>query len=1091
VADNAPFPSSRIYLHIEASAGDENPISNISIEYTNFYAGSIMCDPVMDGDIINQFGADQFTAVGQDWSHVFIDMDHSGIRTPILDHCYFEESRLMVRGEGNGEEEHPDFKNCEIYRQAMGLNLILGGQAESDEPCKNYVFYECEVYKSLFGDAGGDIIMKFNCDYVFGQDNEPNVFKSCYIHGAHDRLMHGRNGHIKFKNCKIDDSTDKGVYFHSVDANRDCKVEIYNTSFEGFGDCAVYIDAPDNSDFKLIMHNCVLTNCDGIARMNGERQLDGYITIVGDAEIQNCTIYDNHQGEGIHRVAGIYVANNEELDVTLKNNVVYDNDVGVYYEAAPAGAEEFHNHCVDDNDTDVVDWANWNNENENLDSDPELTDDANDDIHLLATSPCINTGTGDDDPDGSDNDIGAFGGPLADDFSEVILDRWANGVDDYTFHTDMEDYCSIDATINHLDDGVEDFGLKYDMFFMLVDSYVDNNDVLTIESGATIYMDAEVKFTVNGTLDAVGTGTGQGQRILMKPFNVADQQHDQNNIPEASKHDGLVINNGEDIELKYFEIWGSDLYGIYIKYDTDVDVFDNVKSHHNDYRGLYVFGSSVYGYVTIGVENSEFMDNGQEGIKFYKNLLNGFIDNCECKWNGSHGVYAYQGIDWIFKLTSSFNGGRGIYINDSGVADIVDSNIEDNDDQGIYLRDESLDLLGVHIFSNDNNGLYCTNSSFPQLMESTLEDNGVATGSGSAEVYLSSSSWIDLGQQKWNDFMDENVNNANNFLIYSADADAFGLDGTDCYYGEDRVGDGIPDAWSWFRPIGEEDENLMTPATHTDEGTLDEPYNVWSDDEADRLFTQAREAEKAEEYNTAITLYSRLLDRYPTSQKVFKSLQRLRRCWLKDGRDISDHLEFLIEFYCPGNALDLSDAIFYGIIQDQIITEDYVDALATLDDRMDNPRNGMDLLRARYNREMVLLARLEDRDGDVLNSLGSEIAFHEEQVELLEDQIHKYDNGELTDGEVMYASNFELLNIHPNPFNSTTTITFNLHESGSVRIGIFDMQGRETTILANNGHQTAGIHTVTWSPVDLPSGIYLCRMEANGQVATMKLAMVK
>jgi len=123
--------------------------------------------------------------------------------------------------------------------------------------------------------------------------------------------------------------------------------------------------------------------------------------------------------------------------------------------------------------------------------------------------------------------------------------------------------------------------------------------------------------------------------------------------------------------------------------------------------------------------------------------------------------------------------------------------------------------------------------------------------------------------------------------------------------------------------------------------------------------------------------------------------------------------------------------------------------------------------------------------GDRLNSLGEDIP---SQIDRLMSMLNERE--ETQAGTPALLESFMITEAYPNPFNSSTKITYNLSESGPVRLTIHDLQGRATALLAE-GHQTAGVHTVTWNPVDLPSGIYLCRMETGGQVATMKLAMVK
>ncbi len=89
----------------------------------------------------------------------------------------------------------------------------------------------------------------------------------------------------------------------------------------------------------------------------------------------------------------------------------------------------------------------------------------------------------------------------------------------------------------------------------------------------------------------------------------------------------------------------------------------------------------------------------------------------------------------------------------------------------------------------------------------------------------------------------------------------------------------------------------------------------------------------------------------------------------------------------------------------------------------------------------------------------------------------------------------EIKGAYPNPFNPTTNITFELPGRETVRVGIFDLQGREIRRLVNET-AAAGTRTVTWDGQDdqgrqVPSGVYFCRVEAGYQVRSIKLAVLK
>jgi hypothetical protein len=93
---------------------------------------------------------------------------------------------------------------------------------------------------------------------------------------------------------------------------------------------------------------------------------------------------------------------------------------------------------------------------------------------------------------------------------------------------------------------------------------------------------------------------------------------------------------------------------------------------------------------------------------------------------------------------------------------------------------------------------------------------------------------------------------------------------------------------------------------------------------------------------------------------------------------------------------------------------------------------------------------------------------------------------------------FALFQNHPNPFNPTTTIRYQLPalstvgESAisAVKLEVFDALGRVVATIVN-GEQSAGLHVVTWNARNLPSGIYVCRIVAGNFVASRKMLLTK
>jgi len=87
-------------------------------------------------------------------------------------------------------------------------------------------------------------------------------------------------------------------------------------------------------------------------------------------------------------------------------------------------------------------------------------------------------------------------------------------------------------------------------------------------------------------------------------------------------------------------------------------------------------------------------------------------------------------------------------------------------------------------------------------------------------------------------------------------------------------------------------------------------------------------------------------------------------------------------------------------------------------------------------------------------------------------------------------ADYALYQNHPNPFNSLTTICYAIPTTSYITLKIFNLLGKEIATLVN-GKQFAGEYEVQWNSVDLPSGVYVYRLETGNFVATKKLILMK
>jgi len=85
---------------------------------------------------------------------------------------------------------------------------------------------------------------------------------------------------------------------------------------------------------------------------------------------------------------------------------------------------------------------------------------------------------------------------------------------------------------------------------------------------------------------------------------------------------------------------------------------------------------------------------------------------------------------------------------------------------------------------------------------------------------------------------------------------------------------------------------------------------------------------------------------------------------------------------------------------------------------------------------------------------------------------------------------FVLHQNHPNPFNPTTTIRYDLPRSGHVTLKVYSLLGQEVATLVDEV-QEPGACSVEFVASGLASGIYLYRLSVEGYVQTRKMALVR
>jgi len=84
----------------------------------------------------------------------------------------------------------------------------------------------------------------------------------------------------------------------------------------------------------------------------------------------------------------------------------------------------------------------------------------------------------------------------------------------------------------------------------------------------------------------------------------------------------------------------------------------------------------------------------------------------------------------------------------------------------------------------------------------------------------------------------------------------------------------------------------------------------------------------------------------------------------------------------------------------------------------------------------------------------------------------------------------KLIGNFPNPFNTTTTITYEVLESETVRLSIWDLSGQPITVLVNSV-KDPGIYEASFDASDLPSGTYFIQLQTSEGLESSKMILMK
>lgn len=93
-------------------------------------------------------------------------------------------------------------------------------------------------------------------------------------------------------------------------------------------------------------------------------------------------------------------------------------------------------------------------------------------------------------------------------------------------------------------------------------------------------------------------------------------------------------------------------------------------------------------------------------------------------------------------------------------------------------------------------------------------------------------------------------------------------------------------------------------------------------------------------------------------------------------------------------------------------------------------------------------------------------------------------------GQAPMPHGFEIVSVHPNPFNAKAIVSFTLTTAGTFRLTLFDIAGREVRQIAQN-EWSAGTHRVVLDGDRLAAGSYVVRLEGVGSSVEQLIKLIK
>jgi tetratricopeptide (TPR) repeat protein len=246
------------------------------------------------------------------------------------------------------------------------------------------------------------------------------------------------------------------------------------------------------------------------------------------------------------------------------------------------------------------------------------------------------------------------------------------------------------------------------------------------------------------------------------------------------------------------------------------------------------------------------------------------------------------------------------------------------------------------------------------------------------------------------------------------------------------------------------------------------------------------------DYTNAISNFKSFIKNNPNSSLSKTALLLTASCYKKQS-DYEGLKTYLQDASQNSNLTGMANRLMMDYYTNQ---KDYAASLTLADKIVESAKTDTSLIcDALFAKGFIYQNYLDKKDeaittySNLLNSYpnNSFTSILKHQLKTLGKTVaedEKIVNTKQTETVTLESSNY------PNPFNPSTTISYTLPEDGKVSLKVFDVLGREVTMLVNQV-ASKGKHSVVWDGTNYASGIYFYSITFKGETINKKMLLVK